>query len=883
MFDLNHRSFKFRITVSYLLIGLVLIAGIIAGIILMKQDQDTSYKAISGKEIQLLVDLSNNVNDSYTITRDYLLIKEDHLAESRNVIANKIKADLILFDSLFGHWDKKLANRIILETEQILDGQSIFEQQVKSEITQTDQQTFEMVDLDSEELQPIDADSTLPEVVENIGETEELILEETEIAGFEEEAIEEVPTIALETEDLFSYTDLSNILQRYDETILPLSNSLNRSIADLTSLIADNTQKGDASNGGILIILLIGSGVLTITLLVLTFILLNSTFKKSVDNAIAPLKILSKGDLPLPQEADLLEMEAITKEINTLTKNLGRIKDFAVEVGAGRYDSDIAIFNNEGEIGESLYEMRNSLKQIASDEKERSWMNEGFARFSDVLRQNAENLKLLSQNVISQLVKYMRANQGGIFILNDEDANNKFLELTACYAFERQKYKKKEIMPGEGLVGQCYLEKKSIYMTDIPSNYVHITSGLGGANPGNIFIAPLVANEEVLGIIEMASFQKFSKTELEFIEKTAESIASTISAVKIAEHTRRLLNDSQMAAEQLKSQEEEMRQNMEELAATQEEMHRNQKAIIENEQKTRLIFINAFDAIITFNEEGIIDLFNPAAERIFGYSYEEIKDRNINLMLSSEQAVISGDTVHSDSLVAKIGETRIFDAKRRNGEWFKMRVKVEEGTVGVQKIYLAFIEDISEENKLEENLRKVSASIESENNSLKGKLEVQLKSLQYIFNTSWHPNFKVDGNGNILESNETGKLLLKTDQVNSLTILDLIPDLKNSGGMKSLTNQTTQDKPLMTSMLVCDGEGNKFDANILFISLPEEANYLLAIQSVSEINLASPETLNNLHAQEQMVRDKMVEHDLKMKKIVAEENYILKKKKKNRK
>ncbi len=880
MFDLNHRSFKFRITVSYLLIGLVLIAGIIAGIILMKQDKVISYKAISGKEIQLLVDLSNNVNDSYTITRDYLLIKEDHLAKSRIVITNKLKADLILFDSLFGHWDKKLANRIILEAEQILNAQNVFEQQVKSEKSQTDQQVLEFIDFETDEIQPIDSDSMLPEIVENIGETEELIAEDTEFTDLEEDT-EEVPTLALENENLFSYSDLSNILQRYDQTILPLTISLNKSIADLTSLITDNNKKSDSSNVGILIFLLVGSGVLIISLLVLTFILLNSTFKKSVDNAIAPLKILSKGDLPLPQEADLIEMEALTKEINTLTKNLGRIKDFAVEVGAGRYDSDIAIFNNEGEIGESLYEMRNSLKQIAADEKERSWMNEGFARFSDVLRQNAENLKLLSQNVISQLVKYMRANQGGIFILNDEDANNKFLELTACYAFERQKYKKKEIMPGEGLVGQCYLEKKSIYMTDIPSNYVHITSGLGGANPGNIFIAPLVANEEVLGIIEMASFQKFSKTELEFIEKTAESIASTISAVKIAEHTRRLLNDSQMAAEQLKSQEEEMRQNMEELAATQEEMHRNQKAIVENEQKTRLIFINAFDAIITFNEEGIIDLFNPAAERIFGYSYEEIKDRNINLMLSSEQAIISGDSFHSDSLVAKIGETRIFDAKRRNGEWFKMRVKVEEGTVGIQKIYLAFIEDISEESQLEENTRNVSANIELENVSLKSKLEAQLKSLQYIFKTSWHPNFKVDGNGNILESNETGKLLLKTDQVNNTTIVDILPDLKNSGGMKSLTNQTTPDKPLMTSMLVCDGEGNKFDANILFICLPDEANYLLAIQSVSEINLASSDTLNDLYAQEQMVRDKMVEHDLKMKKIVEEENYILKKKKKN--
>jgi PAS domain S-box-containing protein len=223
-------------------------------------------------------------------------------------------------------------------------------------------------------------------------------------------------------------------------------------------------------------------------------------------------------------------------------------------------------------------------------------------------------------------------------------------------------------------------------MIDVPQNYIHIRSGLGGANPENIFIVPLMVNQDVFGIIELASFNRFRKVEMEFIEKAAESIASTISSVKITENTRKLLEASQMAAEQLKSQEEEMRQNMEELAATQEEMHRNQKAIVENEQKTHLIFLNAFDAIVTTDEHGIIDLFNPAAEKIFGYTAQEIKGKNINLFVSGQEDILG-----------LVGESHELKAIRKNGNSFKMRVKIKDGMVGNQKIFLGFIEDLTAE------------------------------------------------------------------------------------------------------------------------------------------------------------------------------------------
>jgi GAF domain-containing protein len=117
-------------------------------------------------------------------------------------------------------------------------------------------------------------------------------------------------------------------------------------------------------------------------------------------------------------------------------------------------------------------------------------------------------------------------------------------------------------------------------MTSIPQNYIRITSGLGDAPPSSLLIVPLLVNQHVMGVIEIASFNVFATHEIDFVKKLAESIGATIASVRVNERTRGLLEASQYQAEELKAAEEEMRQNMEELAATQEEMHRKEKEYI---------------------------------------------------------------------------------------------------------------------------------------------------------------------------------------------------------------------------------------------------------------------------------------------------------------
>jgi PAS domain-containing protein len=120
----------------------------------------------------------------------------------------------------------------------------------------------------------------------------------------------------------------------------------------------------------------------------------------------------------------------------------------------------------------------------------------------------------------------------------------------------------------------CWLEKDTIYITDVPQNYINITSGLGGANPGSILIVPLISEEKVEGVIELASFKEYESHQIRFVEDLALRLASVIEGLNMQEKTARLLEETRLMAEEKQAQEEEMRQQLEEQQASREEMHR---------------------------------------------------------------------------------------------------------------------------------------------------------------------------------------------------------------------------------------------------------------------------------------------------------------------
>ncbi|MFO8067513.1 MAG: GAF domain-containing protein [Bacteroidales bacterium] len=275
------------------------------------------------------------------------------------------------------------------------------------------------------------------------------------------------------------------------------------------------------------------------------------------------------------------EIGAIANSVNKLIDGLKKTAEFAVEIGKGNYDFDYKPLSENDVLGNSLIETKNNLKEAKEEERirkieeeDRNWTAQGLAEFSDILRMDYNNISELAFKIIQKLIKFLDINQGGLFIVNDDDPNDIYLELIACYAYDRQKFVTMKIKPGESLVGACYLERKTSYLKSIPETYTSITSGLGDAGPTSLLLSPLAVNDEIYGVIELASFSEFSKLKIEFVEKIAESIASALSNAKTNEKTKQLLEQSRDQAEQMRVQEEEMKQNMEEMQSTQEEMQR---------------------------------------------------------------------------------------------------------------------------------------------------------------------------------------------------------------------------------------------------------------------------------------------------------------------
>ncbi|NBP68711.1 MAG: GAF domain-containing protein [Cytophagia bacterium] len=221
-----------------------------------------------------------------------------------------------------------------------------------------------------------------------------------------------------------------------------------------------------------------------------------------------------------------------------------------------------------------LTEMLEQLQQAKLDEEKRMWASKGLAEIGKILREMKDEQQVADQ-LISFLVKYLNANQGAIFTLS----NNEFFILRSCYAYDRKKYINKKINVGEGIIGQCYYEKTYSYITQVPADYVHITSGLGFATPRALIVVPLLANDQVHGAMEFASFTPFEKHQIDFLMDAGESLAIALMNIAVSEQTKELLNETQNMAEEMRTQEEEMRQNMEELAATQEQQLRNEQVL----------------------------------------------------------------------------------------------------------------------------------------------------------------------------------------------------------------------------------------------------------------------------------------------------------------
>ena len=419
-----------------------------------------------------------------------------------------------------------------------------------------------------------------------------------------------------------------------DQIVIPESNKINNILGFIKKKqeeLAENSTATLVSSTGRLTIITIALGAIIIAIGFLSAFFLVRTITKPINYIKDVVVKLGRGELVDDKNTKFSNDEIGEMAIATdsLVNGLKATTVFAENIGNGKYDSQFTPLSDHDVLGNALLNMRGNLARVAEEDKKRNWTTEGMAKFGEILRSNNSDIEKLTDEIIGNLVKYLKANQGALYIIDDtSDTEDKTMSMASCYAWDKKKYVNQKVHLGEGLTGQAWQEGDVIYLTDVPSNYIRITSGLGDANPNAILIVPLKVNDQIFGVVELASFGSFKDFEIDFVKRIAESIASTISSVKVNARTQRLLGESQQMTEEMRAQEEEMRQNMEELQGTQEEMQRSQL-----ESSAAMEVMNNSTCMIDYDAEGNVISANSNFLKLFGYSMDEIKGEHHKIFL----------------------------------------------------------------------------------------------------------------------------------------------------------------------------------------------------------------------------------------------------------
>lgn len=304
-------------------------------------------------------------------------------------------------------------------------------------------------------------------------------------------------------------------------------------------------------------------------------------FIKPVKKIAEESKKIAEGNYNIRLEYTAnADVNHISYGLNIAADSINRAQHFIRQIIDGKLEPEFQTANQrvleKDPLAQALLQMKERLAVINRLEQERKWTSEGLARFAEILRANQRTEQEIAADIIANMVRYVNGIQGAIYVAREDHEDNVVLYLTASYALSAEHRAKDQILPGEGLVGQAFLEKEHFYLDNIPPEYTRIVSGLGESSPRCLLIAPLKVNEQVYGVVEIASLEPMPEYVINFVLRVSENIAATLATVIANEKNVRLLEEAQTMTEQLRAQEEEMRQNMEELMATQEEMARKQ-------------------------------------------------------------------------------------------------------------------------------------------------------------------------------------------------------------------------------------------------------------------------------------------------------------------
>ncbi len=412
-------------------------------------------------------------------------------------------------------------------------------------------------------------------------------------------------------------------------------------------------------------IILILGGLIFVFMMYSSFL---SEFLKIIDKS----KVMAEGNIPEPLDISITgEIGELGGNINKIIETHRTLYEILENLKKERYqdimhediDTKDILVTSVLQLAQQLEKTKKEQLKREEQEKNRRWITEGLNLFSDVMRQTSNDLQLLGDAVIKNLVKYLEASVGGLYILEDADPDDVHLKLLSVFAYDRKKFYTKRIELGEGLIGSVAVDRTMLYLKNIPEDYIEIESGLGDARPNNLLIVPLKTDRGLHGVFEIAAFKEFQQYELEFAESVAQSIAATIEAVKVNARTVQLLQETQQKSEELAKREQELRRLYDQMQAARQEAEARaaeMSSILNAVSQVLLrVEIDPEGAVITANDSFLRTL-KVSRGQVLGESFKFVlpqQQENLDQIILKKLRALQ---IYKDTFHYKVGDRDVW-------------------------------------------------------------------------------------------------------------------------------------------------------------------------------------------------------------------------------
>ncbi len=306
-------------------------------------------------------------------------------------------------------------------------------------------------------------------------------------------------------------------------------------------------------------------------------------YSNLLTRAIKELKtaMISLADGDFPEKMTIRTSDEIGETKKALNELIDRIEAavrFSTALGNGNLDKNYDSVDRNDVLAKSIISMQAKIIEAEKQKSYTNWYNQGMAAFTDIFKEEDKSLAELSSGIIRTMAKYLDAQQGILYI---QHHGMDRLHRLATYAFNATSPNGNEVEIGQGLVGQCMAEKRTLHLSNVPEGYANITSGLGMIAPKSLLVVPLKTTQSIVGVVELSFFDTLEPGKIRFAEKVSEHIANVLFGKQVRERTQALLDQAQRKTMEMKVQEEKLIKNSSELEATKQEIER-QKAELES-------------------------------------------------------------------------------------------------------------------------------------------------------------------------------------------------------------------------------------------------------------------------------------------------------------